>query len=114
MRIFIIGSLKQNKELEKLACILTSLNHTVVYAKDVNGTPHELDIPIIRNTYDTIQWAEKVIALKKPDGTFGHGTLYEIAYAESIGKAVDYAIYKDVSLIELISGRDHTSTNIFV
>lgn len=53
---------------------------------------------LIDNCFTMIKNSNVIVAVMKPDETFGDGTLYEIAYAKSLGRYV-YSAYVDNCVI---------------
>lgn len=98
---YIIGSTKPENyelitkvygEIIQNQCIMDD-DINSVYA--VIPTPSYVDkASLIKNCFTMIRKSDIVIAIKKPDRTFGDGVLYEIAYAKSLGRCV-YSAYID-------------------
>lgn len=51
---------------------------------------------IIHDCFDTIASSHNIIAVKKPDNTFGRGTSYEIEFAKRMGTPVYIVNPKDI------------------
>lgn len=54
---------------------------------------------LIREAFESISKADRVVAVKKTDGTFGDGTLYEMTFANFIGKPITKFGKTDIELI---------------
>ena len=65
MKIFVIGSMINSKEIEDFNCAI-----------------HEV--------FDNIEWCDRVYVVRKNNGEIGHGTTYEIEYARRLGKEIYY------------------------
>ena len=85
-RIFIIGSLSQVNELKEIADVLRK-DFDVTY---VHPRPNDTIDVIIHDAFDEIEKCNHVVALRKPDKSFGRGTLYEIEFAKRIHKPITF------------------------
>ena len=76
-KIFVIGSISVSDRIERVAKCNKNVNSEVRFVKrDPDKTLAEL----IKNAYKNIFWADVVLAVPKYDGSFGSGTLYEMAH----------------------------------
>ena len=94
INICIIGSLSQANLIKKLAKQLEKENlHFNVKYVHKKKEPIET---IIHDCFDTIASSHHIIAIKKPDNSFGRGTLYEIEFAKRIDKPIYFVNPKDI------------------
>lgn len=94
VNICIIGSLSQANLIKKLAKQLKKENlHFNVKYVHKKKEPIET---IIHDCFDTIASSHQIIAIKKPDNSFGRGTLYEIEFAKRIDKPISFVNPKDI------------------
>jgi nucleoside 2-deoxyribosyltransferase len=82
-KIFIIGSIKREKDIEKIANLISSLGFEVDHVrKQSDKTTGELIMDVFRH----IAEADKIVATVNEYGTIGDGTLYELTFAQYLGK----------------------------
>ncbi len=94
INIYIIGSLSQAKLIKKLAKQLKKENwHFNV--KYVHKKKKSIKT-VIHNCFDKIASSNHIVAVTKPDGSFGRGTSYEIKFAKRIGTPIYFVNPKDV------------------
>ena len=101
MNVYIIGSLTQADDIEALAVYFTKRGDTVRHVR--KEPPYKPFSMIVDECFRNIKWADAIIALKKPDGEFGEGTTYELAYVKAIGKKYRYAIPADSTTYRLVN-----------
>ena len=90
MKIFIIGSMKNSKEIEFSARALNTVDgNTVRYAKPINEEIEDIS-NAIHEAFDNIEWCDRVYVVRKNNGEIGNGTTYEIEYARRLRKEVYY------------------------
>lgn len=87
MEIFVVGSLSYEDDL-KIVTTLFSTQENIV--RRVRRQPDKSIDIVIKDTLDDVSRADKVIAVAKPDGTFGEGTTYVMEFAKHIHKPVIY------------------------
>lgn len=94
INIYIIGSLSQAKLIKKLAKQLKkeNLHFNVKYAHKKKKSIET----IIHDCFDKITSSNHIVAVTKPDGSFGRGTLYEIEFAKRIDKPIYFVNPKDI------------------
>lgn len=94
VNIYIIGSLSQANLIKKLAKQLKkeNLHFNIKYVHKKK----ELIETIIHDCFDTIASSHHIIAVKKPDNSFGRGTLYEIEFAKRMDKPIYFVNPKDI------------------
>ena len=80
-KTFIIGSISQEEQIKKLA----DKFNTTMYVKH---QPNKSFKQLVSEAFTNIEEADLIIAVKKPDGTFGEGTTYELEYARRLGKRI--------------------------
>lgn len=86
MKVFVIGSLSCEEEIRKVAKFFEEeRGDEVDYVRKQPEKPLEI---LIREAFESISKADRVVAVRKPDGTFGDGTLYEMTFANFIGKPI--------------------------
>lgn len=86
-KLCFIGSMSCAKTIENTAKEYEQEGYCVQY---VRPRPKEPIVSLIEDAFDMIDWAEIVIPIPKKDGSFGEGTLYEMAYAKRKGKIILY------------------------
>jgi hypothetical protein len=97
MKVFVIGSLSCEEEIRKVAKFFKEeMGDEVDYVRKQPEKPLEI---LIREAFESISKADRVVAVKKTDGTFGDGTLYEMTFANFIGKPITKFGKTDIELI---------------
>ena len=81
----IIASLRQEDDIKKVADKYKKLGYIVDYP--IKQPDKELS-RIIEDYLYKISLADSVVAITKPDGTFGVGATYEIAFARYLNKPI--------------------------
>ena len=86
MKVFVIGSISCEKEIRSVAKFFEEeMGDEVDYVRKQPEKPLEV---LVKEAFHSIYNADRVVAVRKPDGTFGCGTIYELAFAEFIGKPI--------------------------
>lgn len=94
INIYIIGSLSQADTIKNLAKRLRKENfHFKIKYVHKKKKPIET---IIHNCFDEIASSHHIVAVEKPDGSFGKGTLYEIEFAKRLGTPIYFVNPKDI------------------
>lgn len=97
MKVFVIGSLSCEEEIRKVAKFFKEeMGDEVDYVRKQPEKPLEI---LIREAFESISKEDRVVAVKKTDGTFGDGTLYEMTFANFIGKPITKFGKTDIELI---------------
>lgn len=86
MKVFVIGSLSYEEEIKKVASFFKEEMGDEV--DHVRKQPEKSLEILIKESFESISKADRIVAVKKPNGTFGDGTLYEMAFANFIGKPI--------------------------
>lgn len=81
---FVIGSLSQADEIKKIAEMVQENGFYMDFVKPENKPFADM----VHNAFFKISNADFVIALQKPDGTYGQGTTYEIEFCHWMHKQV--------------------------
>lgn len=84
-KIFIIGSLSREKEIQSMAKYYKSLNYEVDY---VRKQPDKDFATLVNEAFQKISEADSIVVMQKEEGGLGEGTIYEVAFAKFIGKKV--------------------------
>lgn len=84
-KTFVIGSMKSADKIREVAEYLKSVGCEVDYVKP---QPDRNLSELIMECYKHISEADDIIAVPKSDGSFGTGTMYEIGFAEFLGKKI--------------------------
>lgn len=85
-KAFVIGSLSQEQEIEKIAFSLMDKYYVYFVSKQPNKS---FDI-LVKEAFDTILISDVIFVLLKPDGTIGQGVTYEIEFAKRMNKKIEY------------------------
>lgn len=83
--VFVIGSLKQQEDIERIASGYKKTYKNVLF---VSADPSKSITEHIKNAFDKIESADVVVAVKKPNNTFGEGVTYELEYARRLNKTI--------------------------
>ena len=84
--IFVIGSIKQKDQIKTTAENLKKLcGCDVAYVCD---NPFKSFECLVNDAFDRIEKADQIVVVRKPDGSIGDGTTYEVAYARRLKKPV--------------------------
>lgn len=94
INIYIIGSLSQAKLIKKLAKQLKKENwhFNIKYAHKKKKSIET----VIHDCFDKIKSSNHIVAVTKPDGSFGKGTSYEIEFAKRMGTPIYIVNPKDI------------------
>ena len=84
-KAFVIGSLSQEQEIEKIAFSLMDKYYVYFVSKQPNKS---FDI-LVKEAFDTILISDVIFVLLKPDGTIGQGVTYEIEFAKRMNKKIE-------------------------
>lgn len=85
MKVFVIGSLSCSDRIKAIADMYLELGDDVEYVKEQPEKTFEV---LVDEAFDSISKADRIVAVAKCDGTFGQGTIYEMAFAKFIGKNI--------------------------
>lgn len=85
-KAFVIGSLSQEKQIQKLAISLMD-KYYVYFVEKEPCKPFDI---LVKEAFDNISNCDVIFVLLKPDGTIGQGTTYEVEFARRMGKKVEY------------------------
>lgn len=85
--VFVIGSLKQQEDIKRIADIYKETYKNVLF---VSADPSKSIAEHIKNAFDRIESADVVVAVKKPNNTFGEGVTYELEYAKRLNKTIKW------------------------
>ena len=85
MKVFVIGSMSCEKRIKAIAEFFEEMGDQVDYVKK---QPQKSFEDLVKEAFISIANADRVVAVRKDDGTFGEGTMYEMAFAEFIGKQI--------------------------
>ena len=85
-KAFVIGSLSQEQEIEKIAFSLMDKYYVYFVSKQPNKS---FDI-LVKEAFDTILISDVIFVLLKPDGTIGQGVTYEIEFAKRMNNKIEY------------------------
>ena len=83
--VFVIGSLKQQEDIEIIAAGYKETYKNVLF---VSADPSKSIAEHIKECFDRIESADVVVAIKKPNNTFGEGVTYELEYAKRLNKTI--------------------------
>lgn len=86
VKIYIIGSMSQADTIKAIGEHLNTLDYYDV--RYVQPQPQKYLSNLILECYENIQWADRIFAITKPDGSVGEGVTYEIMYAHTLEKTV--------------------------
>ena len=88
MKIYVIGSLTQHREIRLIASTLNTID-----GNDVRFVKRHDELSLencINMCYENIEWCDVVYILRKENGTLGNGVTYEKVYAEKFHKEIIY------------------------
>lgn len=88
MKIYVIGSLSQEREIMLIANALSTIKDNEV--RSVKCCKELSLEECINRCYKNIDWCDTVFILRKENGTLGDGTTYEKVYAEKQSKEIIY------------------------
>ena len=96
-RIFVIGSLSQEDEIEKTSQYYENLGYIVDH---VRKQPSKAFPDLVNEAFRKIYEADQIVVVPKKDGSFGEGVTYEITFAKFVGKPIT------------ISGKEKTNEHV--
>lgn len=82
-RVFVIGSVSH---MERINRVVSKYEEMGYFVESVRKQPDKPLMALIENAFRHISYADLVVAVRKPDGSLGNGTLYELAFAQFIRK----------------------------
>lgn len=87
MKIYVIGSISQEKEIEDVAIKYENMGCDVRYVKKESD---DLTFDLIKDCFLNIKCADLIIVVPKSLDplSFGEGTMYEIEHAKSFNKPI--------------------------
>lgn len=101
--LHIIGSVKQERDIREVANYFQNIEgFAVEYEK---AEPDKSLNTLILDCFKKISKADGIVAVKKPDGSYGTGTTYEICFAKFIGKDVIEMSVNDLNDPEWVKQR---------
>ena len=71
--VFVIGSLKQQEDIERISAGYKKTYKNVLF---VSADPSKSIAEHIKECFDRIESADMIVAVKKPNNTFGEGVTY--------------------------------------
>lgn len=83
--VFVIGSLKQQEDIERISAGYKKTYKNVLF---VSADPSKSIAEHIKECFDRIESADAIVAVKKPNNTFGDGVSYELEYAKRLNKTI--------------------------
>ncbi len=86
-KIYIIGSISQKDTIKHFADYYIGTGRYEV--RFVKEEPETSFASLVERCFSNILWADRVYVIPKPDGTFGRGVTYEVAFAKVMQKRVD-------------------------
>lgn len=86
MKIYVIGSLSQEREITLIANALSTIKDNEV--RQVKFCKELSLEECINRCYKNIDWCDAVFILRKENGKLGNGTTYEKVYAEKQRKEI--------------------------
>ena len=86
-KLFVIGSLSQMKDIEYAAQKYRKQGYTVKHVRPMPDMPFDT---ILDRTIRTIYKSDVIAVVKKPSGSVGTGTAYELAMAKFFKKEILY------------------------
>lgn len=90
MKIFVIGSMINSKEIEFSARALNTVGGNYArYEQPIHEEIEDISCAI-HKAFDNIEWCDSVYVVRKNNGELGNGTIYEIEYASRLGKEICY------------------------
>lgn len=101
--LFVIGSIQYEENIKKVAEYFREKEGFVV--EYVKPEPNVELSTLILQVFKNIDKSDAVVAVKKPDGTYGYGTLYEIQFAIFIDKEVIEVSPDDITDPEWLEDR---------
>lgn len=85
MKVFVIGSLSCDARIKSVAEYFAELGDKVEYVKKQPDKSFQI---LVEEALNLISEADRIVAVAKEDGTFGEGTMYELAFAKFLGKDI--------------------------
>ena len=83
---FIIGSVSH---MDRINDAVTEYEKRGYYVMSVRPQPDRTKETLIFEAFYNIAAADLIVAVKKPDDSFGTGTLYELAFANYLSKHIE-------------------------
>lgn len=84
-KVFVIGSLSREDYIVHISDKIRELGYEVDH---VRKQPSKTLPELIAEAYKNIAEADKIIVVKKEDGSLGEGTMYELAFAKFLNKHI--------------------------
>ena len=83
-KVYVIGSIMEASEINRVCKALVNLNHTVRSVNPVKTTYKDA----VQECYKNIAWCDIVVVITKPDGSIGTSVTHKLCFAEFLGKTI--------------------------
>ena len=83
-KVYVIGSIMETKEINRVCEALVNLKHTVRSVNLVKTTYKDA----IQECYKNIEWSDIVVVITKPDGSIGTSVAHKLCFAEFLDKTI--------------------------
>lgn len=83
--VYVIGSIKQHTSIKRIATYYSDIYKNVLY---VSAEHDESLTHLVKKSFDRIEEADIIVAVKKPNNTFGEAVTFELEYARRLHKMI--------------------------
>ena len=83
-KVYVIGSITEAREINRMCEALFSLKHTVRSVKPIKTTYKDA----VHERYSNIAWSDIVVVIANSDASIGEGVTHELCFAEFLDKPI--------------------------
>lgn len=83
-KVYVIGSITEASEINRICEALSNLKHTVRCVNPIKTTYKDA----IHERYNNIAWSDIVVVITKSDGSIGESMTHELCFAEFLDKSI--------------------------
>lgn len=83
-KVYVIGSMIEVQEINRVCEALHNLRHTVRYVKPIKTTYQDA----VRDCYKNIAWCDTLVAIAHSDGSMDESVTHELCFAEYLDKTI--------------------------
>lgn len=83
-KVYVIGSIMETREINRVCEALVNLKHTVRSVNPVKTTYKDA----VQECYKNIAWSDIVVVITKPHGGIGTSVTHKLCFAEFLNKTI--------------------------
>ncbi len=83
-KVYVIGSIMETREINRVCEALVKLKHTVRSVNPVKTTYKDA----VQECYKNIAWSDIVVVITKPNGSIDTSVTHKLCFAEFLDKSI--------------------------